>query len=529
VGVSVSSPSCVDLAEFIRTERSEILRRWQDRICAEVQAAAHQDATPLLDYLPALLDTIAETTRTPATAAHAERAETEASRRHAAERLEQGYDLGEVILEYIELRACIFERLDEVGVAAEPKQGRELHRAIDHALRETVRRYVSAHEKMLRAMQHLAGAVPRWELDDVLLDILHALEETAGVEVDSVAIMLLEADGRLHVRATIGLEQEQKEDFSLAVGEGFAGRIAETCSPLLLHEAAASSIVQSPTIRARGTRALYGVPLMDAGHAIGVAYVGSSSAYDFSESDMLLFRAMCERATTAIVRARFVEALERTARFREQFLAVLAHDLRSPLHTILGTVQNLIDEEGAPADQIRARLPRIARSAGRMEQLIAHLLDFTRARLGGGFALRRASFSLLDLAREIADDHAPMLAQRQLTVVGDDVRGSWDRDRLAQVLANLVGNAVQHSPDGSRIRVRVGSRGRHAAWVEVWNDGPPIPPGTKLFEPFARANANPAGLGLGLYIAHEIVMAHGGALTVRSDGAGTAFTVQLPT
>ena len=524
----MADPSGIDLADFIRKERAEILRRWQERVCRAVKPALHQDATPRLDHLPALLETIAETVGSPGTPASLDTARKEASRLHATERLEQGYGLGEVVLEYIELRSCIFERLEEIGVATEPEQGRELHLAIDHALRETVRRYVSAHERMLRAMQHLAGAVPRRKLEDVLSDILHALQETAGVEVDTVGVFLLEADGRLHIRASIGLEQEQTEGFSLALGEGLAGRVAASCKPMLVREASSSDMLRSPSIRARGTLALYGVPLIDAGRAIGVAQVGSSTAADFSESDLLLFRAMCERATTAIVRARFVEALELTARFREQFIAVLGHDLRSPLHTIRGSVELLMADENLSAERIRAGLPRIARAAQRMEDLIAHLLDFTRARLGGGFALHPTTFSLFELAREVVDEHSPMLSRRKLELVGEDLRGTWDRDRLAQVLTNLVGNAIEHSPDESRIRVSVGHRARQMAVVEVWNEGPPIPPGTKLFEPFVRATGDGAGLGLGLYIAHEIVMAHGGGITVRSDDSGTTFTLELP-
>jgi phosphoserine phosphatase RsbU/P len=96
------------------------------------------------------------------------------------------------------------------------------------------------------------------------------------------------------------------------------------------------------------------------------------------------------------------------------------------------------------------------------------------------------------------------------------------------VLSNLVGNAIQHSPDGSRIRITVTRDGHAAARLEVWNEGPPIEMGTKLFEPFERGTDSGGGLGLGLYIAHEVMFAHGGTLSVRSDEAGTTFTMRLP-
>jgi signal transduction histidine kinase len=163
-----------------------------------------------------------------------------------------------------------------------------------------------------------------------------------------------------------------------------------------------------------------------------------------------------------------------------------------------------------------------------MARLISQLLDFTRARLGGGFELQRKRMSLLAAAKEVADETVPALSRRTLRVEGDDVHGEWDRDRIAQVLANLVTNAVKHSPDGSRIRVDVRSAEADVAAVDVWNEGPPMPPGTKVFEPFERGTKAGDGLGLGLYIAHEIVRAHGGSLTVDSNETGTTFRVRLP-
>lgn len=522
----MSSARSIDLAEFIQNESAAILQKWQARVRRASGASRGQSSATLIDHLPELLQTIA---RTASSASGSGPIPPELTTLHATMRIEQGYCLAEVVLEYIELRSCIFERLEELGLVIEPRQSRQLHRVIDQALRETATRFVTSHEKMLRAMDQIAGKrTARRSLDDVLSDILHALADAAGAEVDSVAILLLEDDGRLHVRAAIGGEAEGDVDFSVAVGEGFSGRIADTSEPFLLRDAANDPLYMNPTIRRSGTRALYGVPLIDDGRTIGVAHMGSCTAFEFSEEDMMLFRAMCERATTAIIRARFVDTLERTSAFREQFIAVLGHDLRSPLNAILGTAEMLLRYEDVPP-RVVASHQRIARSAMRMERLIAQLLDFTRARLGGGFALNRRPTALLDVVREVVDETSPTLGTRELRVEGDDVSGEWDRDRIAQALANLVTNAVKHSPDGARIRVRVTRDGASIAVVDVWNEGPPIPPGTKLFEPFARGTQAGEGLGLGLYITHEIVRAHGGSLSVRSDETGTTFTVRLPT
>ncbi|HEY8079279.1 MAG TPA: ATP-binding protein [Labilithrix sp.] len=511
----------VDLADFLRREATLILRRWEQRVRSSGGATRDVSREVLLDHLPQFLERIAANSRR--RGAVASSPPERVSVRHATERLEQGYGLADVVMEYVELRACIFERLEELGVTIDAKQSRQLHRDLDHALRETVRHYVASHEKMLHALDRLAGRrTPRRTLDEALADILSAVRETIGASIDTVTILLLE-DGRLHVRASVGLEEDERSSGSVAIGEGFAGHVAESGRPMFVRDAASEPGIAQGAVR---LRALYGVPLVEGDRVIGVAHIGSRTAYDISEEDRVLFRAMCERATTAIVRAQFVESLERTSRFREQFIGILGHDLRTPLNTILGTASLIVKNEDLPP-HLAPAIQRVERSANRMARLISQLLDFTRARLGGGFTLHPSLISLLDVAREVADEHAPLLARRRLDVSGADVQGVWDRDRLAQALANLVGNAIQHSPDGSRIRVSVLSLGRDAA-VEVWNEGPPIPDGTKLFEPFERATEGGGGLGLGLYIAHEIVRAHEGSLTVRSDGGGTTFTMTLP-
>jgi hypothetical protein len=198
----------VELGDFIRRETA-ILRRWEARVRGTTEVAHDQPRASLLNQLPDLLDTIAKNA---ALVGHRVAAfGMDVSARHAAERLEQGYGLAEVVVEYVELRACIFERLEELGLVIEPLQSGQLHRTLDHALRDTARRYVTTHEKMLRAMDRLTGErTARRSLDEVLGDILQALRQTTGAEVDSVAILLLGDDGRLHIRATLGLEADME-------------------------------------------------------------------------------------------------------------------------------------------------------------------------------------------------------------------------------------------------------------------------------------------------------------------------------
>lgn len=516
------------LADFIRNQKGAILARWEAR-ARTASVARDQARATLIDSLPELLERIGENADAfvDGTAAAAPAS---VSERHANERLEQGYALGDVVEEYVQLRACIFERLEETGLTIAPHESRHLNLAIDRALRETTRRYVAANERMLRALDRISSEpTARRSLEGVLTDILATLKDSAGAEIDSVAILLLGDDGRLHMRATIGLEEELEDDHSLAVGEGFAGRIAQSAEPLLSKNAAEDPRVVSPAIRRRGTRALYGVPMLDEGEVIGVAHIGSTQATELSDGDMMLFRAMVNRAATVIVRAQFVDALQRTAHFREQFIGVLGHDLRSPLHNIVMSTELLLSSPEAAPDRVRTLHERILRSAHRMERLIAEILDFARARLGGTFGVKATELSLDDVVRDVVDEVRPRAGRRTIVVDGaTGITGAWDRERLAQVLANLLGNAVQHSPDDTTVRLTLAQTERNAR-IEVWNGGEPIAPAlrTSLFEPFAKRLGS-EGLGLGLFIAHEIVHAHGGTIGVRSDESGTTFAVELP-
>ena len=232
------------------------------------------------------------------------------------------------------------------------------------------------------------------------------------------------------------------------------------------------------------------------------------------------------------VRAAEEDAL-RHARFLEQFIGILGHDLRNPLQAIRGSAQVLSRKGLAEAEKRNVR--RIAGAAERMNRMITDLLDFTRSRLGGGIPLLPREVRLLELAREIAEEMEAAYPDAKLELsVGDDVQGVWDRDRIAQVLQNLVSNALQYGGRDEPVRLTVREDGDEVV-MAVHNGGEPIPPQTlaQLFEPFRRGSqgqeAKPTGLGLGLYIARQIVLAHGGRVEVTSaDGAGTTFTVRLP-
>ena len=216
--------------------------------------------------------------------------------------------------------------------------------------------------------------------------------------------------------------------------------------------------------------------------------------------------------------------------YRDQFVGILSHDLRSPLGAI--TAGAALLAHAAVADQRQARVAaRILNSAQRMERMIADLLDLTRTRLGGAIPLNPVSTDLHRVCKEVVME---VQASHPDAVVRfesrGDVTGTWDGDRLAQVVSNLVGNAIEHG--GKTPVTLIAAAAGERARLMVHNDGDPIPLDAQatIFEPLTRGTSNGArNIGLGLFIARAIVVAHGGEIRVSSTAeSGTTFEVSLP-
>jgi sigma-B regulation protein RsbU (phosphoserine phosphatase) len=222
----------------------------------------------------------------------------------------------------------------------------------------------------------------------------------------------------------------------------------------------------------------------------------------------------------------------RTAKFRETFMAVLGHDLRNPLQSIVLGSALLGQAEDLPARHQRT-VKRIANSAARMGRMIDDLLDFTRTRLGAGFVLDKVACDAQEICQQVIEELEVTVPGRTIELsVNGGTAGQWDRDRIAQMCSNLIANALTYSPAGTQVRVTLREIDKHVE-LDVHNVGAPIPADMipHLFEPFYRAGAAERadkGLGLGLYITRQIAQAHGGTIAVRSTAEeGTTFTVRL--
>jgi signal transduction histidine kinase len=220
-----------------------------------------------------------------------------------------------------------------------------------------------------------------------------------------------------------------------------------------------------------------------------------------------------------------------TAQLREQFFAVLGHDLRNPLNAVRGGAELLtmmqLPEKAVPVVTL------IKRSAARMTGLIENVLDFARARLGGGLALNRVADARLaaKLEQVVAEARAVWPEREVSSEIDLGGPVNCDGPRIAQMFSNLLANALTHGDPAGPVRVRARSGGGGFE-LSVSNRGEPIPPETlkRLFRPYTRASDRPGlhGLGLGLYIASQIARAHEGKLEVDSSPEETRFTFRMP-
>lgn len=228
-----------------------------------------------------------------------------------------------------------------------------------------------------------------------------------------------------------------------------------------------------------------------------------------------------------------VEEMRSMAEFRERLIGIVGHDLRNPLNTML-MASGLLLGRGELSDADAGLVNRIVNSGQRMARMITQVLDFTRARLGGGFALQLVRTDLGDVCRNIIDELRLHSSAEIVLAVDGDLAGAWDADRLGAVISNIAGNAIDHAASETSVVVHVHGGDAAVVILEITNHGVCIPAEElptifKAYRSGAYDTKRGAGhMGLGLYISCEIVRSHGGSLDVRSSDGTTTFTVRLP-
>src|SRR5436189_1970942 len=282
-------------------------------------------------------------------------------------------------------------------------------------------------------------------------------------------------------------------------------------------------------------------------HGFNVAYMVAEFRALRASVIRLWSRTMREaNATDLADLTRFNEAIDQAiaesitrftqdvAESKDRFLAILAHDLRTPLGAIITSSKFMVDSAELEEPH-RTLVDTIHTSGRRMNQMVVDLLDFTRTRFGDSIPVVRVATDMRNIVHEVtAEVSASYPATRIRLETSGDLRGSWDADRLTQALINLIANAVQHGFEKSPVVVT--ARGLESeVEIAVQNDGPVIPPDEvgQLFRPMKHSRGNSGRdrrhLGLGLYIVDKIIEAHGGSIDVASSKSdGTRFTLHLP-
>jgi len=222
----------------------------------------------------------------------------------------------------------------------------------------------------------------------------------------------------------------------------------------------------------------------------------------------------------------------RALEFQQLLVGIVSHDLRNPLGVVIGSAGMLLPRIQEPRSA--KFVERILANGQRASRIVSDLLDLTRTRLGAGIPIVPERVDLSELVRELVEEVRVAYPTRAVDLdSAPEVVGTWDPDRLAQVVSNLLNNAIQYGPADDPVRVTLRRSGANVA-LEVQNSGPAIPPALleHIFDPFKRGERTRGaekGLGLGLYIVQHIVAGHGGRVEARSsDTEGTTFTVTLP-
>jgi two-component system sensor histidine kinase KdpD len=374
------------------------------------------------------------------------------------------------------------------------------------------------------------------ELDDVLAVILRSASELLVADEGSV---LLPVGDELVVATAIG-RVAGFVGVHRPMVEGLSGYVASHREPLLIEGEARSTSVDWPMIPHEvKVHSAMSVPLVAKGELLGVLNLSvTAGERRYSEYDLRALALFGEHAAIAIRHARMLrkerllrEQLAEQERIRNQLLSSMTHDLRSPVTTILGSAQMLLDAaDELPFDRRMERLEAIEKGSRRLLRLIEQLLGAARSQ-----ARPPLMHAFLDMVQRVEPLVASMSSAHkrsiQIRAPEGPVYAEADPDALDQVVSVLLENACVHTPDGTSVLVEIAGLDR---WVElkVSDDGPGIAEDDlpHLFTPFHRGTTpTRGGAGLGMFIVSNLVQAMGGEISVESGiGRGTTVRLTLP-
>jgi signal transduction histidine kinase/ActR/RegA family two-component response regulator len=383
-------------------------------------------------------------------------------------------------------------------------------------------------------------ALSHLSLDKLLAELLDRVRD--AIDVDTVAILLLEPDNSLVAWATKGLELDIK--IRVPMGCGFAGRVAARKEPIAIDDINQADL-HTPFLQERGVKSLLGVPLLLEGRVLGVIHVGRRALRPFSEDDTRLLELVAFRIALAVDNARLFEEeraarreAEAASRAKDEFLTTISHELRTPLTPIIGWI-HMIRNGLLPEKESMHGLEVIEKNSHSLKRLINDLLDMS-AILSGKMRVEQKPVALASAVREAVEMVRPFASSRevQLEMTLDDSPGATvtgDRARLVQAFSNLLDNAIKFSRPGGRVNISY-EQNEKAATVRVEDEGRGISSDflPYVFERFRQEDGSKTrahgGLGLGLALVKSFVEAHQGTIEATSGGPGkgSRFTILLP-
>ncbi|HEX8434117.1 PAS domain S-box protein [Archangium sp.] len=401
-----------------------------------------------------------------------------------------------------------------------------------------------------RAEQTQAFFIEAGTLLSQSLDVPSTLRKLATLAVTHLAdyciVDLLGEDGQLHRQVVADRDPAREElilrampypprmgsqsPLILALERGEA--VAVETTPEWL-DAAARDAEHRALLDQLGPKSAIIVPLVARGRKLGIINLVWTRSHATSVAvDLEVAKGLADRAAVAIDNALLYQQAQEAVRVREDVVAIVSHDLRNPLNAISLSATTVLRREDVDERTLKAA-SRIHAAAERASGMIRDLLDFTQARMGS-IPIHRRPLDFHEHVQRLVDEVRLAWPERRIDFqASGDGRGAWDAGRLAQVVTNLVGNALQHSPEDTPVQVSTRGEGE-SVLLAVHNEGAPIPAELLpvLFEPYRQgpeAGAGRGSLGLGLFITRKIVLGHGGTLDVRSSAEeGTTFSVRLP-
>jgi signal transduction histidine kinase len=403
----------------------------------------------------------------------------------------------------------------------------------------------------LRALGEVSQAVgSTLDLETVLTTIVIRAVQLSG----SSAGVIYESDGstqQFYLRASYRMEKELTEVLRAApvrLGEGALGQAVLTRTPVqvfdILDEKEYTATPFRPLLARLGYRSVLAIPLIREERIMGGLVVWSRKTGGLSTAVVNLLQTFATQSVLAIQNARLFREIEDKSRqveaanrHKSQFLASMSHELRTPLNGILGLTEMILDEiYGEVPDKIRSALVDVQASGRHLLGLINDVLDLSKIE-AGRLTLSLDEYSMQEVLQAVSAAMRPLAAAKNLvlkvTMPSDLPPVKGDQRRIAQVLMNLVGNAIKFAETGEvRLDAKIGDG---SFLVSVTDSGPGIAPADqeRIFEEFQQVNSSSShskgGTGLGLAIAKRIVEMHGGRIWVESKmGAGSTFSFTLP-